>query len=91
MPKVPSPRGARPRQDLRPRVLAALTSQPLTVTEIAERAGIPGRERALQATRALEHLEAEGLAFGVVRRTRTRWCSAAATLVSARSERDPAG
>ncbi|WP_182179377.1 hypothetical protein [Methylobacterium radiotolerans] len=59
-------------------MLAALTSEPATATEIAQRAGIPGRERALQATRALEYLEAEGLAFSVVRRMRTRWCSAAA-------------
>ncbi|MEE7448767.1 hypothetical protein MRF4_13655 [Methylobacterium radiotolerans] len=57
-------------------MLAALTSQPSTASEIAERAGIPGRERALQATRALEQLEAEGLAFSVIRRTRTRWRTA---------------
>jgi hypothetical protein len=68
--------GARPRHDIRPRVLAALTSEPSTASKIAERAGIPGRERAVQATRALEHLEAEGLAYSVIRRTRTRWCSA---------------
>jgi hypothetical protein len=74
--KVPSPQGARPRQDLRPRVLAALTSEPSTATEIAERANIPGRERTLLALRALERLEAEGLAFSVIRRTRTRWCAA---------------
>ncbi len=70
--------GARPRQDIRPRVLAALTSEPSTATEIAERAGIPGRERAVQATRALEQLEAEGLAYSVIRRTRIRWRAAAA-------------
>ncbi|SFS87071.1 hypothetical protein SAMN04487845_108264 [Methylobacterium sp. yr668] len=74
--KAPSPQGARPRQDLRPRALEALTSEPSTASEIAERAGIPGRERALQATRALEQLEAEGLAFSVIRRTRTRWRTA---------------
>jgi hypothetical protein len=91
MPKVPSPRGARPRHDVRPRVLAALTPEPSTANEIAERAGIPGRERAVQATRALEHLEAEGLAYSVIRRTRTRWCSVAVAPASERSERDPAG
>ena len=83
--------GARPRQDIRPRDLAALTCEPATATEIAERAGIPGGERAVQATRALEHLEAEGLAFSVIRRTRTPWSSAAATPASARSEPDPKG
>lgn len=80
--QVPSPQGARPRRDIRPRVLAALTSEPATATEIAERAGIPGRERAVQATRALEQLEAEGLAYSVIRRTRVRWRSAAAALAS---------
>jgi predicted ArsR family transcriptional regulator len=76
MPKAPSPQGARPRRDIRLRVLAALTPEPATATEIAERAGIPGRERAMQATRALEQLEAKGLAFSVIRRTRTRWRTA---------------
>lgn len=69
MPKAPSPRGARPRQDLRPRVLAALTSEPLTATKIAEGAGIPGRERGLHATRALVRLEADGLAVSELRGT----------------------
>lgn len=59
-------------------MLAALTSKPLTATEIAERAGIPGRERAMYAVRTLERLEAEGLAFSVIRRTRTRWRAAGA-------------
>ncbi|XYD09838.1 hypothetical protein R1A27_04615 [Methylobacterium sp. NMS12] len=39
--------------DIRPRVLAALTDEPSTATEIAERAGIPGRERGIHAARAL--------------------------------------
>ena len=80
---VPAERtGARPRRDLRPRVLAALTPEPSTASEIAERAGIPGRERAVQATRALEHLAAEGLAYSVIRRTRTRWRSASGHVTS---------
>lgn len=76
MPKVPSPRGARPRQDLRPRVLAALKSEPATAVEIAERAGIPGRERGMHATRALVRLEADGLAVSELRRNVTRWRTA---------------
>lgn len=91
MPKVPSPRGARPRQDIRPRVLEAQSSEPSAAAEIAERAGIPGRERTAQATRALEHLEAEGLAFSVTPRTRTRWCSAVAAPASEQLEPDPEG
>ncbi len=43
MSKRPAPRGARPRQDIRPRVLAALTPEPATAVEIAERARLPGR------------------------------------------------
>lgn len=73
MPKVPSPQGARPRQDIRPRVLAALTSEPSTATEIAERAGIPGRERSMHAARALARLEADGLAISETRRIWIRW------------------
>jgi predicted ArsR family transcriptional regulator len=73
MPKVPSPRGARPRPDIRPRVLAALTSEPSTATEIAERAGLPGRERAMQAARALVRLQADGLAVSETHRNWTRW------------------
>jgi predicted ArsR family transcriptional regulator len=73
---APSPRGARPRQDIRPRVLAALTSDPSTATEIAERAGIPGRERGMHAARALVRLEADGLAVSELRRNFTRWRAA---------------
>lgn len=43
---------------------------------IAERAGIPGRERAVHAGRALAHLEADGLAVSETRRNWTRWRSA---------------
>lgn len=82
MPKVPSPRGARPRQDLRPRILAALTSEPSTAVEIAERAGIPGRERGMHAARALARLEADGLAVSELRRNVTRWRSATAAPAS---------
>lgn len=73
MPKAPSPRGARPLQDLRPRVLAALTSEPSTATEITERAGIPGRERSMHAARALVRLEADGLAISELQQSVTRW------------------
>lgn len=91
MPKALSPRSARPRKDIRRRVLAALTSEPSTATMIAERAGIPGRERFWLATRALVRLEANGLADSEMRGTITRWRSVAAAPASARSERDPAG
>lgn len=73
MPKVPSPRGARPRHDIRPRVRAALTDEPSTVTEIAERAGMPGRDRGVHAARALARLEAEGLAVLVGDQRHPRW------------------
>jgi hypothetical protein len=76
MPKGPLPRGARQCLDVRPRVLAALTPEPSTATEIAERAGLPGRERAMHATRALVRLEADGLAFSELRRNITRWRAA---------------
>jgi hypothetical protein len=89
MPKTPSPRGARPRRDIRPRVLAALTPEPSTATEIAERAGLPGRERTMHATRALIRLEADGLAVSETHRNWTRWRSASAAPASARPEPDP--
>jgi hypothetical protein len=89
-PKTPSLRGARPRRDIRPRVLAALTPEPSTAARIAERAGLPGRERAIHATRALLRLEADGLAVSQSRRSWTRWRSATAPPASARSEPDPA-
>lgn len=76
MPKPPAPRGARPRPDIRPRVLAALTSEPSTATEIAERAGLPGRERSMHAARALVRLEADGLAVSETRRNWTWWRAA---------------
>lgn len=79
MPKPPAPRGARPRPDIRPRVLAALTSEPSTATEIAERAGLPGRERSMHAARALVRLEADGLAISETRRNWTWWRAAADT------------
>ena len=91
MPKVPSPRGARPRQDTRPRVLAALTSEPATATEIAERASLPGRERAMHAVRALTRLEADGLAISEPQRNVIRWRSTAVGPASARSEPGPVG
>jgi hypothetical protein len=55
--------GARPRKDTRRRVLAALTAEPATATQIAERAGIPGRERGWEAALVLARLEATGLAI----------------------------
>jgi len=59
-------------------VLAALTSEPSTTTEIAERAGIPGQERAIHAARALTRLDSDGLAVSELRRNVTRWRAAAA-------------
>jgi hypothetical protein len=67
------------RLDIRPRVLAALTPEPSTATEIAERAGLPGRERAMHAARALVRLEADGLALSETRRHVTRWKAADTT------------
>jgi hypothetical protein len=58
-------------------VLPALTSEPSTATEIAERAGIPGRERGMHAARALVRLEAGGLAVRELRQNVIRWRSAA--------------
>jgi hypothetical protein len=75
--KPSSPRGARPRRDIRPRVLAALTSKLSTATEVAERAGLPGRERTLHASRALMSLEADGLAVSETHRSWMRWRAAA--------------
>lgn len=89
MPTAPAPQGARPRLDIRPRVLAALTSVSSTPTEIAEHAGLPGRERAIHATRALMRLEADGMAVSETRRNWTWWRSAAAPPASARPGRDP--
>ena len=60
-----------PGPNIRPHVLAALTSEPATATAIAERAGIPGRERGMHATRALVRLEADGLAVSDLRRNVT--------------------
>lgn len=82
MPEQPSPRGARPRRDIRPRVLAALTPEPSTATEIAERAGLPGRERTLHASRALVRLAADGLAVRSGTPQVPRWSSAAAAPAS---------
>ncbi len=89
--KAPSRRGARPRQHTRPRVLVALTSEPATAAQIAKRAGLPGRERAMHAARALTRLEADGLAVSEIGHNVTRWRSASAAPASARSERDPVG
>jgi hypothetical protein len=83
MPKAPSPRGARPRLDVRPRVLAALTPEPSTATEIAERAGLPGREQAMHAARALVRLEADGFALRSGTQQAPRWRSAVAAPASA--------
>lgn len=74
MPNPPSPRGARPRQDTRPRVLAALTPEPSTVAEIAE---LPGRERTLHAGQALARLEQDGLAVRNGTPQAPRWSAAA--------------
>lgn len=82
MPKQPSPRGARPRHDIRPRVLVALTAEPLTATEIAERAGLPGWEQTLHASRAPTRLEADGLAIRRGMPQALRWSSAGAAPAS---------
>ncbi len=63
-------------------MLAALTSEPATAVEIAERAGIPGRERGMHATRALVRLQADGFAVSELRRNVTRWRAAAAAPAS---------
>ncbi|MGH1588618.1 hypothetical protein ACRBEV_09950 [Methylobacterium phyllosphaerae] len=63
---------ARPRLDVRPRVLAVLTFELSTATEIAERAGLPGWERAMHAARALARLGIDGLAIGETRQNRMR-------------------
>ena len=55
--------GARPRKDTRGRVLASLNDELATATQIAGRAGIPGRERRREAARVLCRLEADGLAI----------------------------
>ncbi|WP_187278156.1 hypothetical protein [Methylobacterium sp. WL7] len=52
--------------------LAALTPDPLTAIEVAERAGLLGRERATDATCTRLRLKAEGLAIRKIRRTSHR-------------------
>ncbi len=84
-----APSGARPRQDIRPRGLAALTPEPSTATEIAKRASLPGRARAMHATRALTHLEADAPAIRPGPSRAPRWRSAPASPASAGSEPDP--
>jgi len=69
---APSPRGARPRLEISPRVPAAYTSEPST----AERAGLPGPEWVVHAARAQAHLKVAGLAIGKTHRNWTRWRAA---------------
>lgn len=57
-------------------MLAVLTSEPSTSTAIAERAGLPGRERTMHATRVLTRLEADGLAVSETYRNWTWWRAA---------------
>ena len=86
---IPAPRGARPRRDIRPRVLGALTPEPATATEIAERAGLSGRERTLHAANARARLQADGFAIRGGTPQAPRW-SRATDPAAARSEHDPA-
>ena len=88
MSKQPAPRGARPRKDIRPRVLGALTPEPATATEIAERAGLPGRERTLHTASALARLEADGFAVRVGTPQAPRW-PRSTDPAAARTEHDP--
>jgi hypothetical protein len=66
-------------------------ASPSTAIQIAERAGLLGRQRAMHAARALVRLEADAHAGSTNRRNVIRWRSAAAVAASARYERDPAG
>lgn len=65
--------GARPRKDTRARILAVLTSEPATTVQIAERPGIPGRERGREAALVLARLAALELAVRVENGRVTRW------------------
>lgn len=64
MSKATSPSGPRPRDDIRPRVLAAQKFELSTATEITECAGLSGGERAMHAACALLRMEADGLTEG---------------------------
>ena len=78
--------GPRPRKDIRSRVLSALSTEPATATQIAERAGIPGREAAL----VLARLEVTGPAISeACWRQVPRWRAPPAALASPRSDTDP--
>lgn len=82
--------GTRPRRNARARILAVLTSEPATAVQIAERAGIPGRERGREAALVLVRLEANGLAIREEgRRQFPRWRGFSAALAALRSGSDP--
>lgn len=84
----PERTGARPRKDTRARVLAAVTPEPATAVQVAERAGIPGRERGREATLVLRRLEADGLAIREANGQVPRWRSWSVALASPRSDTD---
>jgi hypothetical protein len=71
-------RRRRPRKDTRARVLAVLTPEVMTITRIADLAGIPGRERKEVALAALRRLERDGLAVRVMGWREPRWRAASA-------------
>ena len=81
--------GAWPRHDTRARILAALTSEPLTLTQIAKRARIPGRGRQREAFLVLTCLEADGQAIKETLRQVPRWRTPPAALFGLRSGSDP--
>lgn len=84
--------GARPRKDTRARILAVLAPEPLTAVQIAERAGIPGRERGREAALVLTRLEADGLTIREEgRRQFPRWRALPAALAALQSGSDPEG
>ena len=80
--------GARPRHDTRARILAVLTPEPSTLTQIAKRAGIPGRGRQREAFLVLTRLEADGQAVKETLRQVPRWRTPPAALFGLRSGTD---
>lgn len=80
--------GARLRHDTRARVLKVLTSEPLTLSQIAVRARIPGRGRQREAFLVLTRLEAEGEAIKETLRQVPRWRAPPPDLSGLRSSSD---
>lgn len=65
--------GTRLPTSTRARILAVLTSESSTLTQVAKRAKIPGRGRQRQAFLVLARLEADGLAIKETTRGVPRW------------------